>query len=371
MDWFPVTLATGRAFCNRVKERRILKQYIKLGRHAVLMAARRYGKTSLIYQVLLEMNLPHTIMELTLATNAVDVQRLLVSHISGLLYSILPKSEKAKQNILSLFSWLRPELVLTVGEQKLIFHPELSKENPIDNVSKLLRKLNDAAKVVNKRVVVVMDEFQQLSDIEEHAMEASIRHAMQYSTHVSYIFSGSNRRMLQSMFNDKNRPFYNSCEILQIDRISKQNYCEFINIAAQSQWKKNIPDEVLDEIFEITQLHPNYINRVCGHFWVLNEIPTIKRLHEYWSEFLDSKRAEFTKDVLQLAKNQRKMLAYLSRNPTKHPSTHEICTAVGLSEASVRQAVKSLLANDYLYKDKEELIQILDPALKDFIKNLS
>jgi AAA+ ATPase superfamily predicted ATPase len=167
-DWFPVTLAIGKAFCNRVKERKIVKQYINLGRHTVVMAPRRYGKTSLINQVLLEMNVPHTIIELTLATTAEDVQRLMIGHISSLLYSILPKAAKAKQNILSLFSWLRPEIVLTVGKQKLIFHPESRGQNAIDTVSKLLKKLNEAAQLVNKRIVIIMDEFQQLSDMEDH-----------------------------------------------------------------------------------------------------------------------------------------------------------------------------------------------------------
>jgi len=370
-DWFPLTVVLGKAFCNRTEERHIVKQYVNNGRHTVLMAPRRYGKTSLIHQVLHEMKVPHTVVELTLATCFEDVQRMLIDHVSGLLYSILPKASKAKQNILSLFSWLRPEIVLGIGKQKLIFHPEVEKQNPIDSVSKLLKKLNDAAQLVGKRVVIVLDEFQQLNEMEDHTLEAAIRHAMQYATHVSYLFSGSNRRMLQSMFNDKNRPFYNSCEVIHLDRISRKDYQSFIQHAAHDVWEKSIPQEALEELFLLTEFHPNYINRICGHFWLTKEFPTEKRVLEYWKAYVVSKGAEFTRELLRLSKNQRKVLAFFAEHPAKHTSSHEVCMRVALPEASVRQAVKALFADDYLYKDQEGVTRVLDPAIRDFIKNLS
>lgn len=52
MTQFPSGIAEGRAFCNRLKERQRLKINIQDIRHTVLMAPRRYGKTSLIRQVI-------------------------------------------------------------------------------------------------------------------------------------------------------------------------------------------------------------------------------------------------------------------------------------------------------------------------------
>src|SRR5262245_57255095 len=116
-DLFPVTIATGKAFCNRSEERKLLYQSIMHGRHTVLIAPRRYGKTSLINQVLLESKLPYCIIELTLATSIEDVANFIISNVSQLLYSILPRSAKVKQTILALFKRLNPELVLTAGGQ--------------------------------------------------------------------------------------------------------------------------------------------------------------------------------------------------------------------------------------------------------------
>lgn len=170
----------------------------------------------------------------------------------------------------------------------------------------MLKKLDEAAKLVKKRVVVVVDEFQQLSEITDHAVEATIRHAMQYSSHVSYIFSGSYRHMLLGMFNDKNRPFYNSCEVMQIDRIEEGDYIAFIQKAAQEKWKKKIEDKALEKIFEVTEYHPSYINRICGYFWLIGEIPKYDTVIAYWNDFVLSKKGEFSESLLRLSKNKKK-----------------------------------------------------------------
>ena len=49
--YFPSGIALGESFINREKEREQLKKNIVANRHMVLMAPRRYGKTSLINQV--------------------------------------------------------------------------------------------------------------------------------------------------------------------------------------------------------------------------------------------------------------------------------------------------------------------------------
>jgi hypothetical protein len=299
-----------------------------------------------------------------------DVEQIIMRHVSSLLYAILPKAMQAKQNILKLFKWLNPELVLTAGGQKLIFHPEKNKSTSVETIAEILKKLDDAAISVQKRVVVVMDEFQQLSEINNHAIEASIRHAMQYSKQVSYIFSGSNRHLLLSMFNNKNRPFYNSCEIIKLERISADDYRLFIQQAARAQWGKPLPTTVLDKIFQLSELHSSYINRICGYFWLTHELPTVTRIEQYWRDFIASKQAEFVEEILSLSKNQRKILSYLASHPTAHPGNHETCHAVGLPETSIRQAIRKLMLKDYLHKNAKGLICILDPAFRDFINAL-
>ena len=45
-----------------------------------------------------------------------------------------------------------------------------------------------------------------------HSIEASIRHAVERSENISYVFSGSNRHLLKQMFGGQGRPLYRLCQ---------------------------------------------------------------------------------------------------------------------------------------------------------------
>lgn len=370
MELFPINIAIGEAFCNRISEKKQLLQHINHGVNTVVIAPRRYGKSSLINQVLLESKLPNSIMELTMTATPKDVEQMIIKKVGELLYSILPRAAKAKQNILKLFQFLNPEIRLTAAGQRITFHPNVNSMSIPDNISETLMKLDQAAIKMDKRIVIVMDEFQELSTLKEHAIEASIRNAMQYSQKVVYIFSGSNRHMLQSMFDDKNRPFYNSCEIIYLDRISTKDYEVFIQKKAVKKWGKPFSKEVMDRVFMLSELHPNYVNRICGYFWMINSYPTLDAMNTYWDDFVLSRRSEFTKDILLLSRNQRKLLKYIAREPSKQPGSQDICVKIGLSEASLRQALNKLIRMDYMYKDREGYVRLIDPAFRDYINKL-
>lgn len=371
MRKFPTNIATGDAFCNRVEKRKLLSQYIKKGMHTVIVAPRRYGKTSLVNQVLIESKLPCCILELTMATSVKDVEHMISRKVGELLQSILPKTKKAKSAILDLFKTFNPELILSAAGQKLVLHLKDEHSDSVTNISELLLKLDESATQLKKRVVVVFDEFQELSEIKDHVLEAGIRHAMQYAQSTSYVFSGSNRHMLQSMFNDKNRPFYNSCEVIKLERIEQSEYEHFIQAAALDRFDKEIAKKTLSRIFELSELHPSYVNRICGHFWLTDKYPTFNAVNQYWNDFIESRRSEFARDVLSLSKNQRRLLKHLALSPEKQPSSQAVCQAISISEASLRQALKKLSLLDYVYKDKEGLYRVLDPALKFYIESTS
>ena len=50
--YFPQGIASDSSFYNRDQERSDLKNSIQMHEHVVLVAPRRYGKTSLVMQVL-------------------------------------------------------------------------------------------------------------------------------------------------------------------------------------------------------------------------------------------------------------------------------------------------------------------------------
>ena len=93
-DIFPSKLALGEQFCNRVDERQLLKSNIKKCRPTVLISPRRYGKSSLVHQVVSELNLPYASVDLFLAHNDLAITKRILQGVSEIVSNILPPREK-------------------------------------------------------------------------------------------------------------------------------------------------------------------------------------------------------------------------------------------------------------------------------------
>ena len=66
---FPLGLAYGDAFCNRVNETKKLVGNIESGKHTFLVAPRRYGKSSLCEHAFEQLNFSWSTIDFHLAIN--------------------------------------------------------------------------------------------------------------------------------------------------------------------------------------------------------------------------------------------------------------------------------------------------------------
>jgi AAA+ ATPase superfamily predicted ATPase len=82
IKYFPEGVALGDAFINRETERLFLINRIKANKHSVLMAPRRYGKTSLVMKVANEMKIPYCSIDLLAAYNEEYVRDQIVDEVS-------------------------------------------------------------------------------------------------------------------------------------------------------------------------------------------------------------------------------------------------------------------------------------------------
>ncbi|MDH5378973.1 MAG: hypothetical protein OEX00_11675, partial [Gammaproteobacteria bacterium] len=114
-EYFPLWQATGDAFCNRVAERYELKQHLIAGRHTWLMAPRRYGKSSLIAQVQLELSteqetqIKSYLIDLLPAYDRNSVQEIILNGVGRLMGMLESSPKHAIQLALKFLSKLKPE----------------------------------------------------------------------------------------------------------------------------------------------------------------------------------------------------------------------------------------------------------------------
>lgn len=366
MHLFPSGIAEGDAFCNRSVERNRLRDNITKIKHTVLMAPRRYGKTSLIRQVALENNFIYVWIDLLSVTTQEDVEIKISKACKELLLQLSPELKKVQLHTQALVKSLSPELNLSAMGQTLTLHLTSLQSIPIDET---LLQLDAYAEKNGKQALLVFDEFQQISAIHQGAsVEALIRHAIERSKAITYVFSGSNRHLLIDMFSKSNRPLYRLCRAMFIERISQQEYASFLNHAARKQWSKPLSQEVLQAIVDLTECHPFYVNALCSELWDLEGVPhNRKTVESVWNAYIETHKSIIIADLVDLAINPKKIIVALARTPTKEPYSQAFSLATKLPLSSIKRSLEGLIKKDIVYMTSHGEYRVLDPALRSYL----
>ena len=366
-ELFPRGIAQGKAFYDRKEERKKLKQNIEHSTHTVIIAPRRFGKTSLMTQVLHENKIDHIWIDFMTITNKEEMQTKLLQKISEVIVKIAPATEKLKILALKYFGKLKPEIMFSLPGVALTLHPgKFSKDNIID----ALINLDKLAKDSNKRIVVVFDEFQEILKIDENTtLQGSIRHAAERAKNITYLFSGSKHKPLRRIFNGKENPLYSLCDVMELQKIVDQDYIEYINKAAIEKWGAPINNDILTNILSYSDRYPKYINALCGALWASDQTPTMKLVDELWTSYIFSKKTDITEDLSGLTLNQRRLLQHLCFDPTKELYSKETLAILKMSQSSVQRAVNVLLEKDFVV-EKNGVYSVLDPILIGYFKIL-
>lgn len=365
LNYFPEGLALGDAFINRVTERNTLIKRIKFNKHTVLMAPRRYGKTSLVMQVAREMKIDSCSVDLLAAYSVEYVRDQIVDRVGRLAIDLLPNITKAKEKLMQIFTLMKPEITLGAFGQKLSLH---LTARPLQDMTDALLKLDETAKHFKKKAIIFLDEFQQISQLKNyHSIEASLRHAVERSENIVYVFSGSNRRLLQQMFGDSGRPLYRLCQVINIERMEKKVYVDHLHQVAKIKWKKKISDDILERIFYHTELHPFYMNVLCQLLWNQDNVPSVEEVDSIWHTYVKTQRQIISHDVMALSANQRKILTALAKTPAKEIQSVNFIAPLKISSSSAQQSAEILMKKDLIYLRDDHYYCVLDPAMKYYL----
>src|SRR3990167_4690023 len=106
MDLFPLTIATGKAFCNRKSELRYLADNIVQSKPTLIVSPRRYGKTSLALNAIHQSKFLHARFDFLSAINEADIEKCILKGIGELISRMKTGIKKAITLAGELFSGL-------------------------------------------------------------------------------------------------------------------------------------------------------------------------------------------------------------------------------------------------------------------------
>ena len=228
-NYFPLKHAKGKAFCNRVTERKKLYSDIKSSQHVLLVSPRRFGKTSLVLYTAEEHNIIYERVDLFVAIDHRAIEELILKGCKSLINKLFTKIERGIDIIKNYFKNVKLKWI--VGSDGV--NIEIIPEKGIDSITSILETLKlveSVLKKINKPAILFIDEFQEIGKLAKgRGIEGAIRHVAEQTEYLTFVFSGSNRHLLRQMFDDRNRPLYNLCERINLSQISANSYKPFLN----------------------------------------------------------------------------------------------------------------------------------------------
>ncbi len=366
-NYFPTKLAKGYAFCNRKIELTRLKHDIDTVAPALIISPRRYGKTSLSLRAFEQLKISYVQVDLYKAFCEEDIERYILNGIGVL----LGKLETAPKKLITLAGEFFSNIHINVSIEKEGLKLDFSKRNksPVDNILNALEKLHELAKKRKQKVILYLDEFQSVGEVcSNHAIEAAIREVAQKSEYICFVFSGSDRHLIEQMFNDKKKPFYNLCDVISLDRISETDYVAYLQKASKARWANTLLQKTIDEIIRCTERHAYYLNKLCSLLW-LQDQPTLNCVRTTWDSFVIENKSAVERELALLTINHRKILTHIAkRDGVKEPFGKLFLSQINMSNSSAARAMKLLIDKDYIFisPDTNEH-RVLDPLMRSVL----
>jgi hypothetical protein len=219
-------------------------------------------------------------------------------------------------------------------------------------------------------VIICLDEFQQITHYAESNVEAIFRTWVQQYPMIRFIFSGSHRHLMISMFSEASRPFYRSAVVRALEPIPSAAYSAFISAKFKAGGKK-IAQSHIDSIFQWTRKQTYYVQLVCNHLYGKTDEVTDDWLADVFDGIIQQEIPLLSAYQSLLTTYQWRMLCALAKaENTANPTSQEFLVQYELGAASsARTALNTLLLREFvILQDKKYTLH--DTLLMRWIQTL-
>jgi uncharacterized protein len=362
-------IALDDSFTDRDAEVNELATDALNGQDVVVFAPRRFGKTSLVHRTAQRLTTKRALVA-EVDFWVTPTKEKLAARLAREISDILGISGKARE-IARVFGRLRVRPTVTVqddGSFAFSFAGGHTAEDVDDTLEHLLRMLGETAASRNRPVVLILDEFQEIVEIDP-GLTKLMRSVFQEQPEIAHIYLGSKRHLMERIFNDQNEPFWRSAKRVELGPIPADEFKPFVSQGFRGH-DRDVTDEVVDRVLEITGGHPYATQQLCYFLWAetgAGETADDERLDSALTRLLVSEHTHFSDLWDRATGNQRIVLAALAEEPGR-PLTTSYQTRHGLRGSSTTQkAIDALIRQELATKD-DGFVVISEPFLAEWIR---
>ena len=339
-------------FCNRQQETKRIFEAIDNQRNLTIISHRRLGKSGLIHHAFhlhsQNSKLHYVYVDLMHTTSMQEL-------IQAFAKSVIGKFDNKTTQVIKRFGNIVKSIRPNITIDSITGQPNIELNHiPGSRIESSLEEVFSYIKSLDVQVVIAFDEFQQILNYAEKNVEALLRSHIQQTQNAVFIYSGSQKHLLMSMFHDYSRPFYQSTEILNLEKIDENEYQKFIiNHFELSKYK--IDPLVVNLILNLTIGHTYYVQYLCNRIFSLREknIDSIL-VKEMLLKILQENEVVYFNYRNLLTKHQFNLLEAIAKEEgVSQPTSKEFLNNYKLGAVStVKSSLKALQNKEMIFEEK-------------------
>ena len=337
-------------FCDREKETTWFIRTLENKAHILLTSPRRMGKTQLIRHVFEQPSIKNNCYTFYTDIYPTTCLHELVLFLSKEIYSVLVPRGKT---VIDKFLAGLHSLAGSIGYDPMTGFPTFDiKLGDIHTPELTLEEIFHYLEQADKPCIFAIDEFQQIAQYSEKNVEALLRAYIQKMNNCLFIYAGSNRHILENMFNSAAKPFYNSAEQMYLDCIPKEVYTSF----AEKQFSdagRSITPRAVSFTYDLFEGHTYYVHNVLHNaFAYLDSDKVIEEsdMNKTLRDILEEKGRSFASIMNQLNYQQKETLIAIAKEGKASGVTSVAFVKKHAlkSPSSVQYAINTLLEKQLL-----------------------
>lgn len=351
-------------FCPRTALLSELVGCIESGQNLVVYGQRRVGKSSLVLNA--GRRFPDRLLFLVDLFFTKDTAMFL-EYCSNSLFSLNHHRKGLLEKGMGALKRIHPKIELDPNTGTPSFSLGVSRNDEgvlLNTIDDFFGFLGDE---FNKdQLIVCFDEFQSvLGYPDSDALLAKIRGKVQYHS-FPYLFTGSDRSGLATIFTHPQSPFYKSVRPIEVPCIPREEFQPFIENKFLTG-NRTLSAEVWDCLFELEV--PGDIQQLCGALWESSDSGSridSSVMQEACDRIFSQEIEGFRSLLGGLTSLQLRVLKFIAREGTTNLYSLESQQMIGASASSIRRSVTALIDKWILVKTPEETY-FNNPFLRQFL----
>ena len=362
-------IAFDKDFTDRKLETSQLITNFKSLTNTIIISPRRLGKSSLVYRaagmaIEKSAKLRFCFLDLYNVRSEEEFFNLLAHQILAATNSRIDEIIVAAKKFMSKIS---PRITFSTGND-IKFNLSFSWKDAHIHTDEILEMADKIALEKKIRLIICIDEFQNIADFSDSLLlQKKLRSHWQLQRNVAYCLYGSKRNMLMHVFNSSSMPFYKFGDILYLQKISENDWADFI-MKRFSDTGKMISIDDAKSIAVFTECHSYYVQQLAQQVWLrTKKVCNDKIVTEAFDSLVLQMSFLFQNLTDELSNTQINFLEALIAGVSNF-SSRQTLDEFRLGTSANITKIRNALMNREILDNYNGRVELLDPLYHQWLK---